>query len=75
MEGLDLTKLMGGPSLVINTAIALNGIAVKLKTLLDSGANAYIVINIRLAKDVAHRLSVPILPLPKKYNIKGFNNV
>jgi len=75
MEGLDLTKLMGGPSLVINTAIALNGIAVKLETLLDSGANAYAVINIRLAKDVAHRLGVPILPLPKKYNIKGFDNV
>ena len=75
MEGLDLTKLIGGPSLVINTAIALNGIAVKLETLLDFRANAYIVINIRLAKDVAHRLSVPILPLPKKYNIKGFDNV
>ena len=70
-----MTKLMGGPSLVIYIAIALNRIAVKLETLLNSRANAYIVINIRLAIDVAHRLSVLILPLPKKYNIKGFNNI
>ena len=75
MEGLDLTKLIGGPSLVINTAIVLNRIAIKLETLLDSRVNAYIIINIRLTKDVTYRLSVPILPLSKKYNIKGFNNV
>ena len=70
-----MTKLIGGPSLVIYIAIALNRIAVKLETLLNSRVNAYIVINIQLAKDVTYRLKVPILPLPKKYNIKGFNNV
>ena len=74
-EGLNLTKLIGGLSLIIHIAIALNGIAIKLETLLDSRANAYAVINIRLAIDVAHRLGVLILPLPKKYNIKGFDNI
>ena len=70
-----MTKLISSPSLVINIVIALNRIAVKLETLLNSRANMYVVINIQLAKDVTHRLSVPILPLPKSYNIKGFDNI
>ena len=41
-----MTKLISGPSLVINIVIALNRIAVKLETLLDSKANIYVVINI-----------------------------
>ena len=46
IEGLNLTKLISRPSLVINTAIALNRIAIKLETLFNSRANIYIVINL-----------------------------
>jgi hypothetical protein len=75
MEGLDLTKLMGGPGLTINSQIALNRIAVTLYTLLDTGANSYAIVHSNLASNLLRTLGAPILKLPRPYRIRGFNSI
>ena len=75
MGDLDLTKLMGGRSITLESSIGINGLAVCLLTLIDDGAIAFLVINSRVVRDIAHYLHLPIRKLPQSFKVKGFDAV
>jgi predicted aspartyl protease len=53
--------------------ISKNGLGIKTRTLIDTGANGYIFIDCRLAEKASQFLDVPIQTLPVSHDIRAFN--
>jgi predicted aspartyl protease len=70
---IDLSQLVGGESLTIPYTISKNGLGIKIRTLIDTGANGYIFINSELAQKASRFLGVPIQRLKVPYRVKGFD--
>ena len=66
---------MGGTSFVLGTAIGMNGLAVNLRTLIDMGANAFLVLNEHIAPSITHFLQYDVKTLLLTFHLRGFNVV
>ena len=66
---------MGGTSFVLGTAIGMNGLAVNLRTLIDMGANAFLVLNEHIAPSITHFLQHDVETLPLTFHLRGFDGV
>lgn len=75
LKRIDLTKLMGGLSLTMNSVISFNGIGFNLHTLIDTGAGALVIINTRIINEVKKALQIPLLRLPSSFKVNGFDAV
>jgi predicted aspartyl protease len=53
--------------------ISKNGLGIKTRTLIDTGANGYIFIDRRLAEKASQFLDVPIQTLLVSHDIRAFN--
>jgi predicted aspartyl protease len=71
--GVDLSKLVGGESFTLPCTISKNGIGIKTRTLIDTGANGFIFIDTSLASLAARHLDVDFKELEKPYTVKGFD--
>ena len=47
---IDLIRLIGGDALIISYTISINGLGIKSFSLINTGANSYTFINIKLIK-------------------------
>jgi hypothetical protein len=65
LKRIDLTKLMGGLSLTMNSVISFNGIGFNLHTLIDTGAGALVIINTRIINEVKRHCKSP--PTPSQF--------
>ena len=52
--------------------VSKNGLEIKTRTLIDTGANGYIFIDKRFAEKASQHLNVPIQDLPEARNIRSF---
>ena len=52
--------------------VSKNGLGIKTRTLIDTGANGYIFIDKRFAEKASQHLNVPIQDLPEARNIQSF---
>ena len=70
---INLTCLIGGDILIISYTISINGLGIKSSFLINTGANSYTFINIKLIKLIERFLGIELQPLPLPYTIYGFN--
>ena len=70
---IDLSQLVGGESFTMPCTISKNGLGIKTRTLVDTGANGYIFIDLELAQKASRFLDVPIRTLETPYKVKGFD--
>ena len=53
--------------------ISMNGLGIKTRALIDTGANGFIFLNSPLAKKASQYLNIKIQTLEFPYNVKGFD--
>jgi predicted aspartyl protease len=53
--------------------ISKNGLGIKTRTLIDTGANGYIFIDQKLAEKASQYLDTPITALPVSHDVRAFN--
>ncbi len=53
--------------------ISKNGLGIKIRTLIDTGANGFIFIDQKLAKKASQFLDAPMQTLPVACKVKGFD--
>ena len=70
---LNLTKLLGGESLITRTTLTRNSLSYNLPTLLDSRANSYYFIDSSFLKSLSFFFKLIIQRLLIIVPIKGFN--
>ena len=73
MYQLDLSQLVGGEALTMPCTISNNGLGIKTRTLIDTGANGFIFIDQQLARKASQYLDSLIRTLPKQYNVTGYD--
>ena len=71
---MDLSQLLGGPHFRTTSVAYLNGIGVRLNSLIDTGAQGFLFLNTSIAFALARSLRVPIRSLPRKVQIRGFKD-
>jgi hypothetical protein len=74
LSQIDLTSLLGGPHFRNSTVLCSKGYGVKLNALIDTGAQGFLFINLRIVKSLSQSLHVCIQKLPYKILIKGFSD-
>jgi predicted aspartyl protease len=57
---VDLAKLVRGSALTLPYTISNNGLSIQTQTLINTGANGFIFIDLELAKKAAYFLDTPI---------------
>ena len=70
---LDLSQLVGGEALTMPCTISNNGLGIKTRILIDTGANGFVFIDQQLARKASQYLDSPIQTLPKQYDVTGYN--
>jgi len=70
---IDLSQLVGGDSFTIPCTLSLNGTGTVVQALNDSGANGFLFVNTRLARDISSFLGAEIIPLAREIPLKGFD--
>jgi hypothetical protein len=63
---------LGGTQFLVDTTLSMNGLGVQTKSLADTGANGYLVINKPFAKRLSKALQSPIRKLPYSVPIRGY---
>jgi transposase InsO family protein len=70
---VDLSKLVGGQPLTLPCTISKNGLGIKTRTLIDTGANGFIFIDTGIAGLAARHLDADFQKLDMPYTVKGFD--
>ncbi|OJD10369.1 hypothetical protein ACJ73_09822 [Blastomyces percursus] len=70
---IDLGQLIDGNAFLVECQIARNGIAVTLKSLVDSGANGYLFISWKLAEQVVKGFGIQVVKLDAPVDVIGFD--
>ncbi|OJD10397.1 hypothetical protein ACJ73_09811, partial [Blastomyces percursus] len=70
---IDLSQLLGGNAFLADCQISRNGIAVALKSLVDTGAGGYLFISYQLAEQVARRFGIQVVKLDRPVDVIGFD--
>ena len=65
---------MGGQHLTIACILLTNGTSIASRTLIDSGANGFIFVNILFAIDLARAFNIMTTRLPSPIQVKGYNS-
>ena len=68
-----MNQLVGGTPFTLPCTISKNGLGVRTRALIDTGANGFVFIDSALAYKVSKHLDRPILPLPSHCAIKGYD--
>ena len=71
---MDLSNLLGGNHFRIPSVLYSNGLGIKLNSLIDTGAQAFLILNSSIAHLVARSLQTPIRKLPYKVTVRGFQD-
>ena len=70
---MDLSKLVRGKALTLPCTISKNGFGIKTHTLIDTGANGFVFIDLKLAKLVTQHLGAELKELATLYRVNGFD--
>jgi len=70
---INLSQLIGGRQLVVDCTISWKGQATTLKALVDTGANAYALINQKHTRSLTKVLRMPVHKLTKPIPLRGFD--
>lgn len=70
---INLTQLIGGRQLLVDCRVCWKGKSTILKTLVDTGANAYALINQKLVRSLTKVLQMPVHKLKKPIPLRGFD--
>ena len=70
---IDLTRLIGGNQFLVDCKVCWNGKTIALKALVDSGANAYALINQKHVRSLTKVLQMPVHKLKKPIPLRGFD--
>ena len=74
MAEVNLTRLIGGNPLSLPYTLSKNGLGIKTSTLINTGANGYVFINLTFLYLLQQFiLDVVTTPLPNPCNVRGFN--
>jgi hypothetical protein len=70
---IDLSQLIGGNQFLIDCQVSWEGKDIVLKALVDSGANAYALINQKHVHPLTKVLQLPVHNLQKPIPLRGFD--
>jgi hypothetical protein len=70
---IDLTQLIGGRQLLVNCKVSWGGKTRTFDALVDTGANAYALINQNLIRPLTKVLHMPVHKLKKPIPLRGFD--
>ncbi len=70
---IDLTQLIGGRQLLVDCRVGWKSKSTTLKTLVDTGANAYALINQKHVRLLTKVLQMPVHRLKKPIPLRGFD--
>ncbi len=70
---IDLSQLIGGNQFLVDCQVSWEGKDVVLKALVDSGANAYALINQKHVRPLTRVLQLPVHNLQKPIPLRGFD--
>jgi predicted aspartyl protease len=68
-----LSQLLGGKHFTVPCKIAQNGYAIQTSALADSGANGFVFIDTRFARELMKFLNTTTTTLAKPYTVKGYD--
>jgi len=71
---VDLTKLIGGPPLIVLYTLTKNRIRVDFNILIDTRVNRFVFIDIDLIEQLYKGLGLLLTPLDYTITIKGYNS-
>ena len=74
MSRVDLSNLFQGNHFRLPSVLYRNGFGVKLNSLIDTGAQGFLFINLSIAFSITRSLQIPIQKLPYKVTIRGFQD-
>ena len=70
---MDLSKLVGGQPLTLPCTISKNGLSIRTRTLINTGANGFIFIDTGIVGLAARYLDTDFQKLDTLYTVKGFD--
>ena len=73
MLEVDLSRLLGGKSFTTLCTLFRNGYGVVTNALVDSGANAFTLLDTKCAKKTSEFLNTPLETLERPVPVKGYN--
>jgi hypothetical protein len=73
ISSVDLSQLLGGEHFTVSCKVAHNGYAVKTSGLADSGANGFVFVDTRFARDLMKFLNITPVSLSKPCTVKGYD--
>ena len=74
LQDIDLRSLIGGQYLTIACILSTSRTSIALYTLIDSGANGFIFVNILFVIDLARAFNIMTTWLPSPILVKGYNS-
>jgi predicted aspartyl protease len=72
-EPVDLTQLIGGEQFLVECGVHWKGNAMTFQCLVDTGANAYALINQKHVRPLTRVLHMPVYTLPDPVPLRGFD--